>query len=74
MFFADRILNRFDLNLRQKRAIKYIKETGGITRREYVEINNVSHKTSHFELRELVEKNIFVQEGKGRATRYLLRR
>ena len=74
MFFADRILNRFDLNLRQKRAIKYIKETGGITRREYVEINNVSHKTSHLELRELVEKNIFVQEGKGRATRYLLRR
>jgi len=63
-----------DINERQKKAIKYVKSKGSIARNEYMEINNVSHKTAHLELKELVEKNIFIQEGKGRSTKYILLR
>lgn len=62
------------INERQKKAIEYAKSKGSIVRSEYMEINKVSHKTAHLELRELVEKKIFVHEGKGRATKYLFRR
>ena len=61
-----------DINDRQKKAIRYVKEKLSITRREYVEINNVSSKTAYLELKDLVKKNVFVLERKGSATRYLL--
>lgn len=63
-----------ELNQRQKRAIEYIKNKGSIGRSKYMKINKVSHKTAHLELKELVEKMVFVQEGKGRATKYIPKR
>ncbi|MGQ9848366.1 MAG: hypothetical protein ACUVQP_12825 [Bacteroidales bacterium] len=66
--------HRLEINERQKNAIEYVKNKGSITRSEYMKINNISHKTAHLELKELMEKNIFIQEGKGRATKYLLKR
>jgi ATP-dependent DNA helicase RecG len=66
--------HRLEINERQKNAIEYVKNRGSITRSEYMKINNISHKTAHLELKELMEKNIFIQEGKGRATKYLLKR
>ena len=67
-------LHVLDINERQKKAIKHVKSNGSIARNEYMEINNVSHKTAHLELKKLVEKNIFIQEGKGRSTKYILLR
>lgn len=67
-------LHVLDINERQKKAIKHVKSKGSIARNEYMKINNVSHKTAHLELKELVEKNIFIQDGKGRATKYMLQR
>jgi len=61
-----------DINERQKRAIKYVKEKGAITRREYTDINDVSSKTAYLELNDLLGKKIFTLQGKGRATRYSL--
>ncbi len=66
--------HRLEINERQKNALEYVKNKRSITRREYMKINNISHKTAHLELIKLVEKNIFIQEGKGRATKYLLKR
>lgn len=67
-------LHKLEINERQKKAIKYAKDKGSIARSEYVKLNKVSHKTAHIELRELAEKGLFITEGRGRATRYLLKR
>ncbi|HNS79299.1 MAG TPA: hypothetical protein PKM17_11685 [Syntrophorhabdus sp.] len=40
----------------------------------YMLINKVSHKIAHLELKDLVEKKVLTQSGKGRAAAYLMRR
>ena len=65
--------DRFELNERQKEAIKYVKDKRSITRREYMEINKVSNKTAYLELNELTGKKIFNRIGVGKATKYILR-
>jgi len=70
--YTDDYLNRFNLNERQKKAIKYVKERGSITTGEYMEINNVSDKTSYIELNGIFIKKIFNRVGVGRATKYIL--
>ena len=67
-------LHKLDINPRQKKAIEYTKDKGSITRSEYMKINKISHKTAHLELKYLVEKKLFEKEGKGKATRYMLKR
>ena len=73
--FEDAIIKEklhvLDINERQKKAIKYVNEKLSITRREYVEVNNVSSKTAYFELKDLVDKKIFISKGRGSSTRYL---
>jgi len=66
--------HRLEINKRQQVAIEYVKSKGSMTRSEYMKINNISHKTAHLELKELVEKKLFIQVGKARATKYLLKR
>jgi len=62
------------LNERQKKALFYAMRKGFITRREYMEINEVSHKTAHVELKDMVDKRFLEREGKGRGVRYNVRR
>jgi len=72
--YSDEYLNRLDLNIRQKRAIKYVKEKGSISNREYCNLLKVSRKTATNDLTDLVEKNIFSPSGTGkRILRYELR-
>lgn len=66
-------LHKLEISSRQKKAIEYVKNEGSIKRSEYMKINEVSHKTAHLELRSLVQKKLLTQEGKGRATKYLLK-
>lgn len=40
----------------------------------YMELNKVSNKTAFLELKDLVEKNILIKEGRGRAVTYRFKR
>jgi len=71
---TEEYLKSLGLNERQRKAIEYAKEKGSITRSEYTTINNVSSKTAYLELIELLKKKLFIQEGKGRATKYSVKR
>ena len=65
-------LHILDINERQKRAIEYIKEKGVMSRKDYIEINNVSHTTAHKELKDLVNKKILQGKGSGKYLKYEL--
>lgn len=59
---------------RQIKGIKFAREMGKITNKEYQKLCDLGVSTSKRDLRELVNKNIFVQVGKtGRGTYYKLR-
>lgn len=59
-----------DLNSRQKRALTYLKTHISIRNKQYRKEFDVSHKTAHIELVDLVEKGILVSEGLGRNSCY----
>ncbi len=65
-------LNKLGLNKRQIKAILYVKKNGKITNREYRELNNISDEGARIDLNILVEKEILIQKGKGRAVQYIL--
>ena len=60
------------LNQRQRKAIRHTIKEGYITNREYRKINSVSNKAAYLDLKEMVEKGILVEEGRGRAKKYLI--
>jgi ATP-dependent DNA helicase RecG len=62
------------LNERQKKALFYATRKGHITRKEYMEMNKVSHKTAHMELSDMLEKEFLIREGKGRGVKYGIKR
>ena len=66
-------LKKLNLNERQIKAVKYVKENGKITNRKYREINSLSDEGARIDLNILVEKNILVLTGKGRNVHYLLK-
>lgn len=63
--------NEISLNERQKRALKYVKESGPITNKIYQKLNNISKPTATRDLAELVSLNFLEVQGKGRTLRYL---
>lgn len=60
------------LNERQKKVIEYIKEKGAISRREYVTLVNISLRQANKDLKDLLEKKLITQIGKGRSVRYTM--
>jgi predicted HTH transcriptional regulator len=60
------------LNDRQKQVIVFMQKNPTIRNQVYREMFGISHKTAHIELTELVNKGVFVQEGAGRSTHYVL--
>jgi len=50
----------------------YVKKNGKITNREYRGLNTISDEGARIDLNILVEKEILIQKGKGRAVRYIL--
>ncbi|MEZ5335668.1 MAG: hypothetical protein R2741_10720 [Methanolobus sp.] len=59
---------------RQIKAIKFARGMGKITNKEYQKLSSLSVSTAKRDLKELVQKKIFVQVGKtGRGTYYKLR-
>lgn len=64
-------LVKLGLNERQIRAVKYVKEKGRITNKDYQEINLVAKPTATRDLSELVEVyTIFKNTGKGAGSYY----
>ena len=59
------------LNERQRNAFFYAQRHGQITRKEYIEINNVSVRIAYEELRDLTDKGLLHVTGKGRGTKYV---
>jgi predicted HTH transcriptional regulator len=60
------------LNARQRQALAFLNTHPRITNKEYRELCDVSHKTAHIELTELLDKEVLVVEGAGRSTYYRL--
>ncbi len=58
------------LNERQRTAIAYVKQHGSIANRHYRDLTGISQKQAARDLNELVERDILVRVGRGRATRY----
>jgi len=60
------------LNDRQIKAVKYVKEKGRITNREYRQLNNISDEGARRDLDILLKKNIFKTQGRGRSLSYII--
>ncbi len=60
-----------DLNERQKNAFSYAQKHGEIAKRQYMEINRVSHGIAYKELKDMINKGFLVMIGRGRATKYV---
>ena len=71
--YTEEYLREIGLNDRQIRAVLYVKEKGRITNKKYQEITGVSRQMAAIELRQLVEKGVFVRIGEsGRGVVYEL--
>lgn len=71
--YNEENLRKMGLNERQIRAVFYVKEKGSITNKEYQKLNNVSNKTAYFDLNDLISKNVFKTQGKGKSVVYTLK-
>jgi len=61
------------LNERQKQTIHFLRNHDSIKNKKYRELHQVSHKTAHLELVDLVEKGKIESKGSGRSTCYVLK-
>lgn len=59
------------LNERQKNAFSYVQRHGEIANREYMEINQVSHRIAYEELKDMEDKGFVSMIGRGRGTKYI---
>ncbi|MFA5811344.1 MAG: Fic family protein [bacterium] len=62
------------LNVRQEKALRFMKRKGRITNREYRELNKVSNFTALSDLQSMEEQGLAERIGKGRAVQYLLKK
>lgn len=63
------------MNERQIKAVKFVKEKGRITNKEYQDIAKVSKPMATIDLRELVASGIFEKRGiTGKGTEYIMAR
>ena len=61
------------LSERQIKAVRYVKETGTITNKEYRDMSDVTDRTALRDLKDLIDRNIFIKhDKKGKATEYIL--
>ena len=71
--FNEEELRQRGLNERQIKAVKYVKEKGKITNKEYQELSNISRQMATIDLSHLVEKGILTMKGKaGKGIAYQL--
>jgi len=61
-----------DLNLKQQKAMEYLKKNGRIMNATYQKMNQVSHRSAIWDLRVLVDKKLIKKNGSGRGAYYTL--
>ena len=71
--FTEEQLVKPELNVRQLKAVQYVKEKGAITNRVYQEINSTTSKTAFRDLDELVKSDILEKFGENKSTCYKLK-
>jgi ATP-dependent DNA helicase RecG len=63
-----------NVNIRQARAIAYVRERGSITNREFRHLcSDVSPETLRLDLSDLVDKNILLKIGSKKGTYYIIK-
>lgn len=70
--FTEDTLVRRGLIERQIKAVKYVKEKGRITNREYRQLTGLSDEGARKDLKNIIEKKVFKIKGKGRSISYVL--
>jgi len=70
--FTEDTLVRRGLIERQIKAVKYVKEKGRITNREYRQLTGLSDEGARKDLKGIIEKKVFKIKGKGRSISYVL--
>ncbi len=71
---TEKKLTSLNLNERQIEAIKFVKQYGHISRKEYASTFSVSPRQALLDLAGLVTKKVLSPQGQGRAARYSLRK
>jgi len=71
--YTEEYLRNFGLNERQIKAVRYVKEKGKITNKEYREMTGLSDEGVRIHMNELVEKGVLLSKGKGRSAHYVLK-
>ncbi|MEE9151739.1 MAG: ATP-binding protein [Thermoplasmata archaeon] len=69
---SEEYLVKMGLNERQVKAVRYLKEKGKITNKEYRGITGLSDEGARIDLNDLVVKGILKSMGSGRGTYYVL--
>jgi len=73
--YTEEYLQKLGLNDRQIKAVRYVKEKGKITNKEYQRVCNISERTATRDLSNLVSLGLFMQVGvTGKGTEYILTR
>jgi ATP-dependent DNA helicase RecG len=71
IFTPDKLKSQ-GLSERQIKAVLRTKENGRITNSEYRELTELSDEAALQDINDLIEKNIFERQGRGRGTHYVL--
>lgn len=70
--YNEKHLQSLDLNVRQVKAVLYVKEKGRITNKEYQEINNTTDRTALRDIETLIQLNIIKRIGEKKGAYYEL--
>lgn len=70
--FTEEVLAKLGFNKRQIMAVKYAKEKGKITNREYRQLTGLSDEGARKDLSNIVQRKMFKIKGKGRSISYVL--
>lgn len=71
--YSEEKLQSMGLNERQRKAVRYVREKGKITNKDYRKLTDISDEGARIDLRGLVDKGILITKGKGRSTHYILK-
>jgi ATP-dependent DNA helicase RecG len=71
-WLTDEILAGLDLNKRQVKAIQFLKSEESLSSADFQHLTGASRQTATRDLDDLVQKAVFVRQGKGRGTRYVI--
>ena len=61
-----------DLNQRQQEVLRYVRETGHVTIKDYMKQYDISRRQAHRDLDEMIQHDFFIRVGGGRSSYYEL--